>query len=60
LGMMERCMEAMGGMPGGDMMGGGAMGVMLLVAAFLLFVWILGLATLGGLIFWGVRRLTER
>lgn len=55
MGMMERCMEAMGGMTGG-----GTMGTLLLLAAFLLFVWVLGLATLGGLIVWGVRRLSER
>ncbi len=54
--MMERCMEAMGG----GMMGGGAMSVMLLVAAFLLFVWIIGLGTLGALTVWGVRRLSDR
>lgn len=54
--MMERCMEAMGG----GMMGGGAMSVMLLVAAFLLFVWVIGLGTLGVLTVWGVRRLSDR
>ncbi len=54
--MMERCMEAMGG----GMMGGGAMGVMLMVAAFLLFVWVLGLAALGALGVWGFRRLSDR
>ncbi len=59
MGMMERYMEVMGGMLGG-LMGGGAMGAMLLVVTFLLFVWILGLATLGGFIVWGVRRLSER
>ena len=52
--MMERCMEAMGG----GMMGGGAMGVMLLVATFLLFVWVLGLAALGALGVWGFRKLS--
>jgi predicted lipid-binding transport protein (Tim44 family) len=52
--IMEQCMGAMGG----GMMGGGAMGVMLLVAAFLLFVWILGLVSLGALGVWGFRRLS--
>ncbi len=55
MGMMERCMEAMG-----SMMGGGAMGAMLLVATFLLFVWILGLTALGALGVWGFRRLSGR
>jgi len=54
MGMMERCMEAMGG----GMMGGGAMGVMLVVAAFLLFVWVLGLVALGTLGVWGVRKIS--
>ena len=54
--MMQRCMEAMGG----HMMGGGAMGVMLLVATFLLFVWVLGLAALGALGVWGVKKLSDR
>ncbi len=53
MGMMERCMEAMGGM-----MGGG--GAMLLVAAFLLFVWILGLAAVGALGLWGFKKLSGR
>ena len=56
MGMMERCMEAMGS----GMMGGGAMGVMLLVAAFLLFVWVLGLAAVGALGLWGFKRLSGR
>jgi len=44
----------------GSMMGGGAMGAMLLVATFLLFVWILGLTALGALGVWGFRRLSGR
>lgn len=55
MGMMERCMEAVGGM---GMAGGGSMGVMLLVAAFVFFVWVLGLAAIVGLGIWGVRRLS--
>lgn len=54
MGMMERCMEAVGGM---DMAGGG-IGVMLLIAAFVVFVWVLGLAAIVGLGIWGVRRLS--
>lgn len=57
MGIMERCMEAMGGM---GMDGGGGMGVMLLIAAFLVFVWLLGLAAIVGLGIWGVRRLSAR
>ncbi|MDP9409174.1 MAG: hypothetical protein M3P70_01520 [Actinomycetota bacterium] len=53
MGMMERCMEAMGG----GMMGG-AMDVMLVVAAFLLFAWVLGLAALGALGVWGAKKLS--
>jgi hypothetical protein len=52
--MMEQCMEAMGGMG----MAGGGMGVMLLIAAFVVFVWVLGLAAIVGLGIWGVRRLS--
>lgn len=54
MGMMERCMEAGGGMG----MAGGGMGVMLLIAAFVVFVWVLGLAAIVGLGIWGVRRLS--
>ena len=50
-------MEAMGGM---GMDGGGGMGVMLLIAAFLVFVWLLGLSAIVGLGIWGVRRLSAR
>jgi hypothetical protein len=51
VGMMERCMETMGG---------GAMGAAVLIAAFLLFVWVLGLAAVGALGVWGVKRLSGR
>ncbi len=54
MGMMERCMEAVGGMG----MAGGGMGVMLLIGAFVVFVWVLGLAAVVGLGIWGVRRLS--
>lgn len=54
--MMERCMEVMGS----GMMGGSAMGVMLVVAAFLLFVWVLGLVALGAMGVWGFKRLSGR
>ncbi len=59
--MMERCMEGMNSMVGGGMeMPGGTMGLVLLAAAFLVFAWLLGLAVIGGLAVWGVRRLSAR
>lgn len=54
MGIMERCMEAVGGMG----MAGGGMGVMLMLAAFVVSVWVLGLAAIVGLSIWGVRRLS--
>lgn len=57
MGMMEQCMEGIGGM---GMTGGGGMGVMLVIAAFLVFVWVLGLAAVVGFGIWGVRRLSAR
>ena len=54
-GMMNRCMEAMGSMMGGDMIGSGMMIVLLLV----LLVWVIGLAAVGALIFWGIRKLSR-
>jgi hypothetical protein len=54
--MMNRCMDAMGSMMGGGMMGGG---VMLFVLLLVLLIWVIGLAAVGALIFWGVRRLSE-
>ena len=53
-GMVERCMAAMGSMMGAGMMGGMMLFVMLLV----LPVWVIGLAAVGALIFWGVRKLS--
>jgi hypothetical protein len=49
-GMVERCMEAMGSMTGG--------GMMLFVMLLVLLVWVIGLAAVGALIFWGVRKLS--
>ena len=54
--MVDRCMDAMGPMMGGGMMGNGFILVVLL-AIFLL--WLVGLAATGALIFWGVRRFTR-
>jgi hypothetical protein len=55
-GMMERCVDAMGSMIGGSMMGNGTMLVVLMV---LFLVWLIGLGAVGALVFWGVRRLSE-
>lgn len=52
--MMDRCMDAMGSMMGGGMMSSGVM-LLLLV----LLVWVIGLAAVGALLFWGVRRLSS-
>ena len=55
-GMVERCMDAMGG----GMMGGGMMGGMMLFVILLVFlIWVIGLAAVGALIFWGVRKLSN-
>ena len=58
---MQRCMEGMGSMMGAvGPMGGGMMGAMLLMAALLLFASAIGLAALGALGVWGVRKLSGR
>jgi len=54
--MVERCMDAMGSMMGGGMMGSS---VMLFVLLLVLLVWVIGLAAVGALIFWGVRKLSR-
>ncbi len=51
---MGRCMDAMGSMMGGGMMGG----MMLFVLLLLLLVWVIGLAVVGAVIFWGIRKLS--
>ncbi len=51
---MGQCMDAMGSMMGGGMMGG----VMFLVILLVLLIWVIGLAAVGALIFWGLRRLS--
>jgi predicted lipid-binding transport protein (Tim44 family) len=56
-GMMDRCIDAMGSMMGGTMMGSGTI-LLLLFALFL--VWVVGLGVVGALIFWGVRSLSSR
>ena len=54
--MMDRCMDAMGSMMGGGMMGSG---MMLIVLLLVLLIWVLGLATVGALVYWGVRKLSR-
>jgi hypothetical protein len=59
-GRVEQCMDAMGSMMGGGMMGGGMMGGMMLFVILLVFlIWGIGLAAVGALIFWGVRKLSN-
>ena len=54
-GMVEQCMDAMGSMMGGGMMGG----MMFFVILLVLLIWVIGLAAVGALIFWGVRKLSR-
>jgi hypothetical protein len=54
--MMEHCMDAMGSMMGGPMMGGFG----LLILAILFVVWLLGLAAVGAIGVWGYRKLRAR
>ena len=53
-GMVEQCMDAMGSMMGGGMMGG----MMIFVVLLVLLIWVIGLAAVGALLFWGVRKLS--
>ncbi len=46
---MGRCMDAMGSMMGG---------MLLFVMLAVLLVWVIGLAAVGALIFWGIRKLS--
>ena len=57
--MMDQCMEMMGNMMGGNNMMDGMMGSsvsFLPIVAALFLIWLISLATLGGLGFWAVRR----
>ena len=54
-GMVEQCMDAMSSMMGGSMMGSG---MMFFVILLVLLIWVVGLAAVGALIFWGVRKLS--
>jgi hypothetical protein len=53
--MVDRCMNAMGSVMGGSVMGG----ITLLVLLVIFALWLIGLAATGALIFWGVRRFTR-
>lgn len=58
--MMDRCMETMGSMMDGGMMGmdgGGWLSGLLLAGLLLLLLWALGIAALGALGIWAFRRL---
>lgn len=46
--MMDRCVDAMGGTMG--------TGLVLLVLLTVFLVWVIGLAAVGALVFWGLRR----
>ncbi len=48
-GVVERCMDAMGSVMGG---------MMIFVVLLALLIWVIGLAAVGALIFWGVRKLS--
>jgi hypothetical protein len=52
--MMGRCMDAMGSMMGGDMMGSGVLPMVLLLV---FLIWLVGLAAAGALGFWAVKKL---
>ena len=55
-GMMDRCMDALSSMMGGGMMGSG---LLLVVLIALLVLWLVGLAAVGVLGFWAIRRLSR-
>ena len=52
--MMGRCMDAMGSMMSGGMMGSG---VLTLVLLLVFLIWLVGLAAAGALGFWAVKKL---
>ena len=52
--MMGRCMDAMGSMMGGGMMGSG---VLPMVVLLVFLIWLVGLAAAGALGFWAVKKL---
>jgi hypothetical protein len=54
--MMGRCLDAMGSMMGGSMMGSGMLFFLILLV---LLIWVVGLAAVGAMIFWVVRKLSS-
>ena len=52
--VMGRCIDAMGSMMGGGMMGSGILPVVLLLV---LLLWLAGLAAVGALGFWALKKL---
>jgi hypothetical protein len=52
--IMQQCMDMMNGMMGGGMIGSG---LLFVVLALLLLVWLIGLVAVGGLGVWAYRRL---
>ena len=52
--LMNQCMNMMNGMMGGGMMGNS---LLFVVLAVLLVFWLIGLAVLGGVGIWAIRRL---
>jgi hypothetical protein len=54
--MMGRCMDAMGSMMGSGVIGGS--GILFVVLALVFLLWVMGLAALGALAFWAVRKLS--
>jgi hypothetical protein len=55
-GMVDRCMDAIGSMMGGGMFGSG---LLLIILIALLVLWLVGLAAVGVLGFWAVRRFSR-
>jgi hypothetical protein len=53
--VMGRCMDAMGSMMGGVI---GGSGTMFVVLALVFLLWVMGLAAVGALGFWAVRKLS--
>jgi hypothetical protein len=54
--MIGRCLDAMGSMMGGSMMGSGTLFFVILLV---LMIWVVGLVAVGAMIFWGVRKLSS-
>ena len=53
--LMNQCMNMMNGMMGGGMMGTNSL--LFVVLAVLVLLWLIGLAVLGGVGIWAIRRL---